>query len=283
MSDLQQQILALANPDVTTGQIASALNCNRSTVLRCLRRHGIVVKQRSDLGKPKPGSLTAQILSLADGTTTSEEIAKQVGCSAKHVQTTLHAHNAATLPRGGRKGELNHGFVGGRRVDMDGYVVVSTDPSHPHARAVANRNYKLIYEHRLVLERHLGRYLLPTETVDHIDGLHLHNDPSNLRVFDSNADHLRATITGQIPKWSAEGWAKMQVTPAQRANLARVDSYGQRKKRGDVRLRQILLAALRLGIDSPFLSGTLHHLEKAGIDYSSPTTIERALAALFPE
>jgi AraC-like DNA-binding protein len=283
MNDLQSQILALAKPDVTTGQIAATLNCNRSTVARCLKRHGIVIKQRSDVGTTMKGSLTNQILALADGIATSEEIARQVGCSAKHVQTLLRANNASTLPQGGRKGELNHGFVGGRRVDLDGYILVSTDPSHPHARPVANRNYKLIYEHRLVLECHLGRYLLPTETVDHIDGLHLHNAPLNLRAFDSNADHLRATITGQIPEWSTEGLAKMQIAPAQRAGLERIDTYGQRKKRGVVRLQQILRAALQLGIDSPFLLGTLHHLAKAQIDYSSPTMIERALVALSTE
>ena len=283
MSALQNQILSLANPDVTTGQIASALGCNISTVMRCLKRHGIAVKQRSDAGSTMKGSLTERILSLADGVATSEEIARQLGCSAKHVQTLLRERNAPILTQGARKGDLNHDYKGGRRVDLDGYVLVSTGMDHPHARHVVNRNYKLIYEHRLVLERHLGRHLLPTETVDHIDGLHLHNAPLNLRAFDSNADHLRATITGQIPAWSEEGLARMKTTHAQRADLERIDTYGQRKKRGVIRLQQILRAALQLGINSPFLLGTLHHLKKAQIDYSSPTTIERALAALSTE
>lgn len=157
--------------------------------------------------------------------------------------------------------------------DLESLIV-----GHPYARATG-----AILEHRLVLEMHLGRYLLPSEVVDHIDGLHLHNDPSNLRVFESNRDHLRATILGQRPNWSVEGFAKMQIPSPIRPMYPRVDSYRLRKKRGDVRLLQILRAASQLGIDSPHLLGTHHHLEQAQIDYSSPTMIERALAGLFPE
>ena len=129
----------------------------------------------------------------------------------------------------------------------------------------------------------LGRYLDPSEVVDHIDGLHLHNAPANLRVFGSNADHLRATITGKIPSWSDQGLHRMNSTHRQRKQQQQVDSYRQRKANGDVRLRQILLAASRFVIDSPYLLGTHRHLEKAQIDYSSPTTIKHALADLFPE
>ena len=61
----------------------------------------------------------------------------------------------------------------------------------------------------------------------------------------------------------------------------RIDMYRQRKERGEIRLRQILLAALSLGIDSPYLLGTHHHLQKAGIDHSSRSNLERALADLY--
>ncbi|MEB0281443.1 HNH endonuclease [Sphingomonas sp. 10B4] len=139
-----------------------------------------------------------------------------------------------------------------------------------------------MFEHRLVMERELGRPLQPLEVVDHIDGLHLHNAPSNLRLFATNADHLRATISGQIPQWSEDGLARMRTAHHQRAGLERIDSYGQRKKRGEIRLLQILRAACEFGIDSPFLLGTHHHLERARIDYSSPTMIEQALRLLYP-
>ncbi|WP_367401674.1 hypothetical protein [Fodinicurvata sediminis] len=43
----------------------------------------------------------------------------------------------------------------------------------------------------------LGRYLQPGEVVDHQDNHPRHNWPDNLRVYASNADHLRATLTGR--------------------------------------------------------------------------------------
>lgn len=218
------------------------------------------------------------ILQLADGARTSAEIAGALGCSDKHVQNTLRTHNAERLSRGARQGELNHSYRAGRIVDLDGYALVAAPSDHPQARSSG-----LMFEHRLVVERKIGRYLLPTEVVDHIDGLQLHNDPSNLRVFPSNRDHLRATISGHRPSWSEEGFAKMQIPSHLRPMYPRVDSYRQSRERGDVRLRQILLAASRLGIDSPHLLGTHHHLERTQIDCSSPTKIERALAELFPE
>jgi len=278
MNDLQNQILALARPDITSGAIAAALGCNRTTVLRCLKKNGVAVKQRSDLGTVKNGSLTPQILSLSGTGLSSSQIASSLGCSAKHVQTVLLTNNAPRLTQGAQRGSANSSWITGRAVDLDGYVLVSAPPGHPYPR----KNGR-VYEHRLVAEAKLKRYLLPLETVDHIDGLHLHNAPSNLRVFPSNADHLRATITGLTPKWSVKGWEAMNTAHPLRVGLERVDNYARLKKLGVVRLRQILRAALQLGTDSPFLSGTLHHLTQAQIDHSSPTTIKLALDALSLE
>ena len=45
-------------------------------------------------------------------------------------------------------------------------------------------NSRLIDEHRLIMEKHLGRRLSPNETVHHIDGNVDNNDISNLRLMD---------------------------------------------------------------------------------------------------
>lgn len=276
MTPLEQRICDLAQPDRSASEVAKLAGCDRSHVYRCIERYSLTLKQRA---KPAPRpSLKQQILDLAGADRTSAEIAALLGCSDKHVQNTLRTHNADRLSRGGRFGELNHSYQAGRIVDMDGYALVQAPSDHPQARKTG-----LMFQHRLIAEQKIGRYLLPSEVVDHIDGLHLHNDPENLRVFDSNADHLRATISGLRPNWSEEGFAKMQIPSHLRPAYPRVDSYRQRRERGDVRLLQILLAASRLGIESPHLLGTHRHLEQAQIDHSQPTTIERALADRFPE
>lgn len=215
------------------------------------------------------------IRSLCDGTRTSREIAQAVGCTEKYVQKQMAKHDLPRLPRGARRGRLNHGWIGGRHVDLDGYALVAAPVDHPNARLIGS-----IYEHRLVVEHKEGRYLRPEEVVDHIDGLHLHNCPSNLRVFPDNATHLRETTSGRVPEWSEAGIAAQQIAPRQRKGRQRVDIYRARKARGDVRLRQVLLAWLQFEQGSPHLLGTRHLLEQAQIDPSCRSSLERAWADL---
>jgi hypothetical protein len=223
---------------------------------------------------------TERIISLYDGTRSSIEIAQIVGLSPRYVRKIAIKFSLPRLGEGGRHGEKNHQFVSGRRIDFDGYVMVTAPEDHPYARLRSLRLAKTIFEHRLVMEQGLGRYLLPTEVVDHIDGLTLHNDPANLRLFQKNGDHLRETITGLPKRISVSGIRNIKTRFDQPEDWKLVDTFYQRRARGDVRLRQILLAALKLGIDSPFLLGTSHHLKKAQIDCSSRSKIEHALAEL---
>lgn len=72
---------------------------------------------------------------------------------------------------------------GGRYIDSQGYVSVFA-PDHP--RAVNNR----VHEHRLVMERQLGRPLQRDEHVHHIDGNRSNNDVSNLVVL-SASEHMK--------------------------------------------------------------------------------------------
>jgi hypothetical protein len=124
----------------------------------------------------------------------------------------------------------------------------------------------------------LGRELTPEEVVDHIDGITIHNDPSNLRVFASNGEHLRETTSGRPKSISVAGRrnVKAQKKHLVGSVLAAVDTYRRRKERGDVRLRAILRGWLELDKDSPHLWGTRHWLEQSGIDPDSRPSLERA-------
>ena len=224
---------------------------------------------------------TFQIIALYDGKRTSVEIASIVGLSARYVRKIAQRLDLDRLGPGAMDGDRNHQFVCGRRVDLDGYVLVTAPNDHPYARKRPHRNGKIIFEHRLVLEQELGRYLLPEEVVDHIDGLTLHNDPLNLRLFYQNSEHLRETTTGLQKKISVSGKKNIQSKHRQPEDFRQIDTYSRRRERGDVRLRQILLAALKLGKGSPFLLGTTHHLRKARIDTSSYSMIKLALDDLM--
>ena len=57
-------------------------------------------------------------------------------------------------------------------------------PDHPHADCSGN-----VFEHRLIMEHELGRYLEPLEVVHHIDRDVSNNNPENLRLFECNGKH----------------------------------------------------------------------------------------------
>lgn len=67
----------------------------------------------------------------------------------------------------------------------NGYIEIYI-PQHPNARANGT-----MLEHRLVAEEKLGRYLKPEETVHHLDENRTNNNPDNLIVFRTTADHTR--------------------------------------------------------------------------------------------
>lgn len=77
-----------------------------------------------------------------------------------------------------------------RKVRKDGYVLVRAPEGHPYP-ADHSSGTSYILEHRLVMEQALGRYLLPTEIVHHIDGNPSNNAIENLRLCSSQTEHLK--------------------------------------------------------------------------------------------
>lgn len=79
-------------------------------------------------------------------------------------------------------GANNPNWNGGR-IYMGKYILVRF-PEHPASST--HRGY--ILEHRLVIEKHLGRYLNPDEVVHHINGIKDDNRIENLKLL-SVAEH----------------------------------------------------------------------------------------------
>lgn len=77
--------------------------------------------------------------------------------------------------------ELANGWKGGRIYKHE-YVYIY-QPQHPYVNAGG-----YIAEHRLVMEKKLGRYLLPTEVIHHKNGVCDDNREENLRLS-SNGEH----------------------------------------------------------------------------------------------
>ena len=89
-------------------------------------------------------------------------------------------------PALGKFGPLHPGWKGGRLKDKrDGYIRIYA-PNHPFKR---KEQAGYVLEHRLVMEKTLGRYLRPEEDVNHINGKKDDNRPKNLRVVSHYAHY----------------------------------------------------------------------------------------------
>lgn len=73
-------------------------------------------------------------------------------------------------------------------------------PNHPFSSKAG-----YVMRHRLNVEKKLGRYLLNSEVVHHIDGDTLNNDVNNLEVLDKR-EHDRRNVDLNIHRrWMGRG------------------------------------------------------------------------------
>ena len=77
----------------------------------------------------------------------------------------------------------NANWNGGIRKHKIGYVEIRT-PNHPNKNSDG-----YVYEHRLVMEKHLGRHLKPSEIVHHINHDCSDNRLENLALFPNRNAH----------------------------------------------------------------------------------------------
>lgn len=80
-------------------------------------------------------------------------------------------------------GSKNPKWKGGYRI-KEGYIQLLC-PSHPAASGIG-----YVYEHRLVVEENIGRYLITDEHIHHINGIKTDNRIENLQIL-SNSDHVK--------------------------------------------------------------------------------------------
>lgn len=87
-------------------------------------------------------------------------------------------------PRVPLTGESHPMWQGGRHKHSGGYVLAYC-PGHPNQCKL-----NFVFEHRLVMEKHLGRYLKSEEIIHHVNGDPSDNRIENLEVL-SHGDHMR--------------------------------------------------------------------------------------------
>src|SRR3990167_7409559 len=130
------------------------------------------------------------------------QIASEIGCSYsavvyasrlyKIVIPVRRTHRKSSKPVWNKgkhpeymQGSNHHNWHGGRQFTSAGYIYIWI-PKHPHAN---KQGYVL--EHRLVMEKHIGRYLEPKEAVHHLNGNKKDNRIENLILMKNAGDNIK--------------------------------------------------------------------------------------------
>lgn len=174
------------------------------TAAKRLREAGVRVRGK---GRPVVPVPEADLRAWAAQGLSTAEMSERSAASEETIRRALVRHGIDRLPAKART-ERNGFWNGGLVVDKSGYILARR-PSHPNRTKAG-----YVRLHRLVMERHLGRFLETPEVVDHLDGDTSDNRIQNLVLYASNAEHLRATLRGRH-------LMSERLTPAERAQQRR--------------------------------------------------------------
>lgn len=152
-------------------------------------------EHRENLSKSKKGKV-----SWAKGKKFTDEHRANIskGLTGKHLskehKDNLRQAREEWLKTADIKGSNAPGWKGGRCKEPSGYIIIHI-PSHPNT---SSKGY--VREHRLVVEKSIGRYLKKNEVVHHINGICDDNRLENL-VCMTNVEHSKL----HTPKGSIVG------------------------------------------------------------------------------
>ena len=155
-------------------QLAKKYGVSNSVLLVHLRRVGAEI--RSKMPMTEEEKQTAK--GLYEQGLNFYQVAEKTGRSAAALIAMMH-REYPDLVRSGTIGPGGPHWKGGRN-NHRGYVMVWLSPEDPFYSMAHKSGY--VAEHRLNLARKLGRPLLVSETVHHIDGDRSNNSPANLQL-----------------------------------------------------------------------------------------------------
>ena len=104
----------------------------------------------------------------------------------------------ADNPMFGKRGPLAPRWKGGRKSRPDGYTFVVAPPGYERPSYVKPNGTAYVLEHRLVMERALGRPLTESEVIHHKDGNPRNNAIDNLELFESQSAHIKIAHPGHL-------------------------------------------------------------------------------------
>lgn len=168
-SEQEQEICRIYRTGTKTLHLAEQYNCNASTIRNILHAHNVPLRQGRELTRAG----RQRISQAAKQQWVNGKVPPMLG--KRHSQETKDKISAAQL------GNKNYNWKGGRKRVKKGnqYYIYRLVPNHP---SVKNKTTNYIAEHRLVMEKYLGRILKPWEEVHHRNGIKDDNRLENLEL-----------------------------------------------------------------------------------------------------
>lgn len=175
----------LGSPD-----LGRQFSCSTSTIGRIIRRNGFRLRSLNEVNESQQRFTPIQEKEICrlyfENHLSVHQLGRQFQCGYMTIKRLINRNGFTLRPSSETtRGEFNSNWRGGRVICEGGYIGIFK-PNHPYAGI-----RKYVLEHRLFMEKHLGRYLKPEECVHHINGIKDDNRIENLMLFESNAEHTR--------------------------------------------------------------------------------------------